>query len=115
MNLFIWYPRCSTCQKAKKFLDDNDIQYKLRDIVLETPTYEELSKWIKLSGLDIKKFFNTSGMKYKKLNLKEKLPLMSDEEKIHLLASDGMLIKRPMFIGKQIILGFKNYEDIKHM
>ena len=60
MNLFIWYPRCSTCQKAKKFLDDNDIQYKLRDIVLETPTYEELSKWIKLSGLDIKKFFNTS-------------------------------------------------------
>lgn len=80
--LFIWYPKCSTCQKAKKWLDDNNIEYTLRDIVLETPTEEELSIWIKESGLDIKKFFNTSGMKYRELGLKDKLDNMSFDEKV---------------------------------
>ena len=109
--IFIWYPKCSTCKKAKKWLDDNGIKYTLRDIVLETPTEEELSKWVKESGLDIKKFFNTSGMKYKELNLREKLPQMSDEEKLELLSANGMLIKRPIFVsGKTILLGFKQKE-----
>lgn len=111
--LFIWYPKCSTCQKAKKWLDDNNIEYTLRDIVLETPTEEELSIWIKESGLDIKKFFNTSGMKYRELGLKDKLDNMSFEDKIKLLSSDGMLIKRPLIVGEKIIPGFKNYDSLK--
>ena len=111
--LFIWYPKCSTCQKAKKWLDDNNIEYTLRDIVLETPTEEELSIWIKESGLDIKKFFNTSGMKYRELGLKDKLDNMSLEEKVKLLSSDGMLIKRPLIVGDKIIPGFKNYDSLK--
>ncbi|CCY46690.1 transcriptional regulator Spx/MgsR family [Firmicutes bacterium CAG:822] len=111
--LFIWYPKCSTCQKAKKWLDDNNIEYTLRDIVLETPTEEELSIWIKESGLDIKKFFNTSGMKYRELGLKDKLDNMSFEDKIKLLSSDGMLIKRPLIVGDKIIPGFKNYDSLK--
>ena len=111
--LFIWYPKCSTCQKAKKWLDDNNIEYTLRDIVLETPTEEELSIWIKESGLDIKKFFNTSGMKYRELGLKDKLDNMSFDEKIKLLSSDGMLIKRPLIVGEKIIPGFKNYDSLK--
>ena len=111
--IFIWYPKCSTCQKAKKWLDDNGIKYTLRDIVLETPTEEELSKWVKESGLDIKKFFNTSGNKYRELGLKDKLDNMSFDEKVKLLSSDGMLIKRPLIIGKKIILGFKNYDSLK--
>ena len=111
--LFIWYPRCSTCQKAKKWLDENDIDYTLRDIVLETPSEEELALWIKESGADIKKFFNTSGMKYRELGLKDKLDSMSFDEKVKLLSSDGMLIKRPIIIGKKIILGFKNYDVLK--
>ena len=110
---FIWYPKCSTCQKAKKWLDDNNIEYTLRDIVLETPTEEELSIWIKESGLDIKKFFNTSGMKYRELGLKDKLDNMSFEEKVKLLSSDGMLIKRPLIVGDKIIPGFKNYDSLK--
>lgn len=110
---FIWYPKCSTCQKAKKWLDDNNIEYTLRDIVLETPTEEELSIWIKESGLDIKKFFNTSGMKYRELGLKDKLDNMSFDEKIKLLSSDGMLIKRPLIVGEKIIPGFKNYDSLK--
>ena len=110
-NLFIEYPKCSTCKKAKKFLDDNNIKYIDRHILEETPNVEELSKWIKRSNLDINKFFNTSGMKYRELNLKEKLKTMSDEEKIKLLASDGMLIKRPLFITDNLILvGFKQSE-----
>ena len=95
-NLFIEYPKCSTCKKAKKFLDENNIKYIDRHILEETPNVEELSKWIKRSNLDINKFFNTSGMKYRELNLKEKLKTIRDEEKIKLLASDGMLIKRPL-------------------
>ena len=110
---FIWYAKCSTCQKAKKWLDDNNIEYTLRDIVLETPTEEELSIWIKESGLDIKKFFNTSGMKYRELGLKDKLDNMSLEEKVKLLSSDGMLIKRPLIVGDKIIPGFKNYDSLK--
>lgn len=113
MNLFIWYPKCSTCQKAKKYLDDNNIKYELRDIVLNNPAKEELKLWISKSNLDIKKFFNTSGLKYKELNLKEKLNDMTDEEKIDLLFKDGMLLKRPLFIGDIIIPGFKNYEQLK--
>ena len=111
--LFIWHAKCSTCQKAKKWLDDNNIEYTLRDIVLETPTEEELTKWIKESGLDIKKFFNTSGMKYRELGLKDKLDNMSFDEKIKLLSSDGKLIKRPLIVGEKIIPGFKNYDSLK--
>lgn len=111
--IFIWHAKCSTCQKAKKWLDDNNIEYTLRDIVLETPTEEELTKWINESGLDIKKFFNTSGMKYRELGLKDKLDSMSFEEKVKLLSSDGMLIKRPLIVGDKIILGFKNYDSLK--
>lgn len=110
-NLFIEYPKCSTCQKAKKWLNENGIKYEDRHIVEQSPTVEELKKWIEKSGYEIKKFFNTSGLKYKELNLKEKLPNMSDDEKIKLLASDGMLIKRPMLINdKMILLGFKEKE-----
>ena len=111
--IFIWYPKCSTCKKAKKWLDDNGIKYTLRDIVLETPTEEELSKWVKESGLDIKKFFNTSGNKYRELGLKDKLDSMSFDEKVKLLSSDGMLIKRPLIVGEKIIPGFKNYDSLK--
>ena len=111
--IFIWHAKCSTCQKAKKWLDENGIEYTLRDIVLETPTEEELIIWIKESGLDIKKFFNTSGMKYRELGLKDKLDNMSFEEKVKLLSSDGMLIKRPLIVGDKIISGFKNYDSLK--
>lgn len=107
-NIFIEYPKCSTCKKAKKYLKDNKIEFTARDIVEETPTIEELTKWIKESNEEIKKWFNTSGLKYKELNLKEKLLTMTDEEKIQLLASDGMLIKRPLLISdKGIFIGFK--------
>lgn len=110
-NLFIEYPKCSTCQKAKKWLDENGIKYEDRHIVEQNPKAEELTKWIEKSGLEIKKFFNTSGLKYKELNLKEKLPNMSDNEKIKLLASDGMLVKRPMLINDEVVLlGFKEKE-----
>lgn len=110
-NLFIEYPKCSTCQKAKKWLEANSINYEDRHIVEETPTKEELEKWIKLSGKEIKRFFNTSGLKYKELNLKEKLLNMSDKEKIQLLSSDGMLIKRPLLISKDtVLIGFKERE-----
>lgn len=111
MKIFIEYPKCSTCQKAKKWLKDNKIEFKDRNIIEETPTKEELSKWIKLSKKEIKKWFNTSGLKYKELNLKEKLPNMTEEEKTKLLASDGMLIKRPILItDNEIYLGFKEEE-----
>lgn len=115
-NLLVWYPKCSTCQKAKKWLEANNISFAERHIVEETPSKEELEKWIKQSGLEIKKFFNTSGLKYKELNLKEKLPNMSDIEKIELLASNGMLIKRPLLINDKVILvGFKEkeWEELK--
>lgn len=110
-NLFIGYPKCSTCQKAKKFLVENNVHFEERHIVEETPNKEELKQWIQQSGLEIKKFFNTSGLKYKELNLKEKLSMMSEEEKIELLASNGMLIKRPLFItDKKVLIGFKEKE-----
>ena len=110
-NLFIEYPKCSTCKKAKKWLEENNIQFEDRNIVEETPTVKEIRKWIERSGLDIRKWFNTSGLKYKDLNLKEKLATMSDKEKIELLASDGMLIKRPVLVSdKGIFVGFK--EDV---
>ena len=110
-NLFIEYPKCSTCQKAKKWLDENKIEYVDRNIVTETPTKDELKKWITKSGLDVRKFFNTSGMKYRELNIKEKIKDMSEDEIYELLASDGMLIKRPLFISDTLILkGFKEKE-----
>ena len=111
MVLFIEYPKCSTCKKAKKWLIDNNVDFQDRYIVENTPTVEELKKWIVESKKDIKKFFNTSGLKYKELNLKEKLQKMSDEEKIKLLSSDGMLIKRPLLVSENgILVGFKEEE-----
>ena len=107
-NIFIQYPKCSTCKKAKKWLEENSIEFEERNIVTETPTVEELMHWIQKSGQDIKKWFNTSGLKYKELNLKDKLINMTYKEKIELLASDGMLIKRPILMtDKEILIGFK--------
>ncbi len=107
-NLFIEYPKCSTCQKAKKWLIEHNVEFTDRNIVTDVPTENELEKWIKESGKEIKKWFNTSGLKYKELQLKEKLPTMTEKEKIALLASDGMLIKRPLCItDKGILIGFK--------
>ncbi len=109
--LFIEYPKCSTCQKAKKWLENHQVSYTDRHIVEDTPSYSELAKWLELSKLDIKKFFNTSGMKYQELDLSNRLNTMSLEEKLTLLASDGMLIKRPLLIGDDFILiGFKEAE-----
>ncbi len=110
-NLFIEYPKCSTCQKAKKWLQDNKIKFEDRNIVEDNPTVEELKRWIRLSGKDIKKWFNTSGLKYRELKLSQKLNNMTDEGKIDILASDGMLVKRPIFISeKGILIGFKQEE-----
>lgn len=109
--LLIEYPKCSTCKKAKKWLEEKKIQFKDRHIVKEVPTEQELESWIPLSGKEIKKWFNTSGLKYKELNLKEKLANMSEKEKISLLASDGMLIKRPLLITEDtVLIGFKENE-----
>lgn len=108
MLKFICYPKCTTCQKAQKWLDDNSIEYELRDIKLNNPTYEELSEWHKKSGLPLKKFFNTSGLLYKSLELKTKLPTMTEDEMLKLLATDGMLVKRPILVGTDFVLvGFK--------
>lgn len=108
---FICYPKCTTCQKAKKWLDDNNIEYELRDIKLDNPKLEELTEWYKKSGLPLKKFFNTSGLLYKSLELKNKLPEMSEDEMLSFLATDGMLVKRPLFIGEDFVLvGFKEAE-----
>ena len=104
MYLFIHYPKCSTCQKAKKWLEAQGVAFEARHIVEENPTVEELSKWIAASGQPVKKFFNTSGLKYKELGLKDKLPSMTDEEQIALLATDGMLVKRPLVIGEEVVL-----------
>lgn len=109
--LFIEYPKCSTCRKAKKHLEDLGVEFEDRHIVEDNPTAEELKDWIARSGYPVKKFFNTSGMKYRALNLKDRLPEMTDEEKIELLASDGMLVKRPILIdGDRILVGFKESE-----
>ena len=115
MLKFICYPRCTTCQKAQKWLDDNKVEYELRDIKEENPTFEELSMWYEKSGLPLKRFFNTSGLLYKSMELKNKLPQMTEQEQIRLLASDGMLVKRPLLIGEDFVLaGFKpkEYEEI---
>ena len=106
--LFVEYPKCSTCQKAKKWLDENGFSYEDRHIKENNPTYEELKTWYVESGLTLRKFFNTSGMLYKSMNLKEKLPNMSEEEQLRLLSTDGMLVKRPILVeGKTVLLGFK--------
>lgn len=108
---FICYPKCTTCQKAKKWLDDNNVEYELRDIKIDNPTFMELKEWHEKSGLPLKKFFNTSGLLYKSMELKDKLPLMSDDEMLSLLATDGMLVKRPLLIAKDFVLvGFKETE-----
>ena len=105
---FICYPKCSTCRKAQDWLDANGIAYELRDIKTENPAYDELAAWHKLSGLPLKRFFNTSGLQYKALQLKDKLPTMSEDEQLELLASDGMLVKRPILISDDFVLvGFK--------
>jgi len=108
MITFLCYPKCTTCQKAKKWLDENGIAYSLRDIKTENPSYGELAAWHKISGLPLKKFFNTSGLLYKSMALKDKLPAMAEEEMLALLATDGMLVKRPMLIaGEFVLVGFK--------
>ena len=108
MLQFICYPKCTTCQKAKKWLDENGVEYHLRDIKQDNPTLEELKLWYGKSGLPLKKFFNTSGLLYKSMELKNKLPTMTDEEMLSLLASEGMLVKRPLLIGEDYVLvGFK--------
>lgn len=105
---FICYPKCSTCQKAQKWLDGKGVEYTIRDIKLDNPTYEELKKWYYESGLELKKFFNTSGLLYKSMELKNKLPAMTEEEQIRLLASDGMLVKRPLaVVDGKVMVGFK--------
>ena len=109
--LFLCYPKWTTCQKAKAYLDANGISYEFRDIKLENPALEELTAWWKTSGLPLKKFFNTSGLQYKALNLKDKLPAMSEEEQLSLLATDGMLVKRPLLVGDGFVLtGFRQAE-----
>lgn len=109
--LFVFYPPCSTCQKAIKWLEDNGISYEPRHIKEENPSYEELKDWYARSGLPLKRFFNTSGLLYKSLGLKEKLPTMTEEEQLRLLASDGMLVKRPLLITEgKILVGFKETE-----
>ena len=109
--LFIEYPKCTTCKKAKKYLQEKGLEFDERHIVENNPTAEELKKWIEMSGYPVKKFFNTSGMKYRELGLKDKLLEMSDEEKIELLATDGMLVKRPILIdGDRVLVGFREKE-----
>ena len=108
MIKFICYPKCTTCQKAKKWLDDHNIPYELRDIKIENPTSEELTEWYKASGLPLKKFFNTSGLLYKSMDLKNKLIMATEEQMLALLATDGMLVKRPLVVGDDFVLiGFK--------
>ena len=109
--LFLCYPKCSTCQKAKAWLDERGISYELRDIKTDNPTAEELTLWYRKSGLPLKKFFNTSGLQYKALGLKDKLPDMSEAEQLALLATDGMLVKRPLLVGDSFVLtGFRAAE-----
>lgn len=109
--LFLCYPKCSTCQKAKAWLDERGISYELRDIKTDNPTAEELTLWYRKSGLPLKKFFNTSGLQYKALGLKDKLPNMSEAEQLALLATDGMLVKRPLLVGDSFVLtGFRAAE-----
>lgn len=116
MLKFICYPKCTTCQRAKKWLDDNKQEYESRDIKLDNPTLDELTEWYRKSGLPLKKFFNTSGLLYKSLDLKNKLPEMTEEDMLNLLATDGMLVKRPLLIGDDFVLvGFKEAEWIENI
>ena len=109
--LFVCYPRCTTCKKAQKWLDEKGIGYTFRDIKEENPSYDELKTWYEKSGLDIKRFFNTSGQLYKSMSLKDKLPAMTVEEKLRLLSTDGMLVKRPILVSDETVLvGFKEQE-----
>ena len=109
--LMLWYPKCSTCQKAKAWLDEQGLNCDVRDIKSENPTAEELRQWHRVSGLPLKRFFNTSGQQYRALELKDKLPTMSEDEQFALLASDGMLVKRPILVGDDFVLvGFKQAE-----
>ena len=109
--LFLWYPKCSTCQKAKAWLEEKGVDFTPRHIQTENPSLEELRAWYAASGLPLKRFFNTSGLVYKSLGLKDKLPTMSEDEQLALLASDGMLVKRPLLIGEDFVLvGFKPAE-----
>ena len=108
---FICYPKCTTCQKAQKWLDENGISYTFRDIKMENPTYNELTAWNERSGLPLKRFFNTSGLLYKSMGLKDKLPQMSEDEMLKLLTTDGMLVKRPLLVSDEFVLvGFKETE-----
>lgn len=114
-KLFLQYPKCTTCRKAKKFLQENNVTFDNRDITIDNPTVEELEKWIDLSGLEIKKFFNTSGVLYKEMKLKDKIKDISREEMIKLLATDGKLVKRPLLIcDDKVLVGFKEeqYKEI---
>lgn len=109
--VFLCYPKCSTCKKAQTYLDERGISYDLRDIKQDNPTADELRRWWQASGLPLKKFFNTSGLQYKALGLKDKLPTMSEEEQLTLLATDGMLVKRPLLVGEDFVLtGFRQPE-----
>ncbi len=109
--LFIHYPKCTTCQKAKKWLDTHQIIYTERHIAEDNPSYDELKDWYAKSGLPLKRFFNTSGMLYKEMQLKEKLAAMSEEEQLRLLATNGMLVKRPLIVdGDKVLVGFKEAE-----
>ena len=111
MLKFTCYPKCTTCQKAKKWLEEHQLEYGLRDIKTDRPTLEELTEWYKMSGLPLKRFFNTSGLLYKSLELKNKLPSMTEEEMLKLLSTDGMLVKRPILVGSDFVLvGFKESE-----
>lgn len=109
--LFICYPKCTTCQKAKKWLDEHSRSYEERHIANENPSYEELKEWYEKSGLPLKRFFNTSGILYKEMELKNKLPEMGEEEQLRLLATNGMLVKRPILVeGDKVLVGFKQKE-----
>lgn len=109
--LYICYPKCTTCKKAQAWLEEHEIDFELRDIKENNPSYEELSEWYRLSGLPLKRFFNTSGLLYRSLELKQKLPEMTEEEQLRLLASDGMLVKRPIAVdGETVLVGFKEQE-----
>lgn len=109
--ILICYPKCSTCQNAKKWLDEQEIKYTERHIVDNNPSYEELKEWYNKSGLPLKRFFNTSGLLYKEMQLKDKLPTMNEEEQLKLLATNGMLVKRPLVVnGDMVLIGFKEAE-----
>ncbi len=115
MLRFICYPQCTTCKKARKWLDENRIGYELRDIKTENPTLKELTAWYELSGLPLRKFFNTSGLLYKSMDLKNKLPTMTEDEMLQLLSTDGMLVKRPLLIcDDTVLVGFKEAEWMKY-